>query len=420
MRLKLYKAVCILTALVILLSFPVCPSAQEEKSINGILSSVYGYALNDYMASYGVVTSQDESCIFSIDDTLSIGEKGGIVYADLVDFNSDNHPFMVIYLVDRSAQSCEVHLLRYNDYSKKADLIGVISKPYNTITPDCNGEFNIGYHNGRHYISYKTYENHTLTGAEYYTVIGNDAFMYVSPPTGINDIGIMDFNSTYFHSGMEINNYNKALGSFFKRLKDNTADSVTHEDISERLDTDEEKKLEATLSKAVFYCDFDISRFKSMAEYRRAMELTTNSDRFYLITNMYNLGDEIYYVRFSTDRSFYNYTLLRRSDSVENGYQLLKVRTDCIPLSDYELESIYDSYKRNTLLMKKARMPLNLKSSFDLSEPVIKLKLPRLEIEKTIPQNLRTPLALIGGGVSLVILVTIWLTLLNISSDDDE
>ena len=215
---------------------------------------------------------------------------------------------------------------------------------------------------------------------------------------------------------MDLSFYNKTLGEFFKKLKDTTADSVTLEDICERLDSDEEARLEDALAKAVNYCDFDISRFKYMAEYRSAMDYTNNSDRFYLISNMYSLGEEIYYVRFSTDRSYYNYALFRRSDSAPDGYQLLKVRTDCIPLSDVELTKIYDEYRRNTLLMKKSRNKLELAKA--QKEPETKINIPKVEIEKKVSSDLRVPLALVGGGVALGVLVIVWIILLKIKKDE--
>lgn len=414
MRLRLHKAVCLITVFVISIAFCVIPVSAQN---NGIMASVYGYALNDYISNYGVVSTAVNNECFAMGDEAYMSPNGGIVYADFIKFNENDIPFMVIFLADKNKMCCEVHILRYDDEAKETELIGVISKPYDTIEENFCGEFNIGHFDGKSYISYKTYENHSLINSEYYTVIGNNAFMYVKSPEGISDIGIMDFNSRYFHSGMDLSNYNNTLGAFFKKLKDDTADSVTHEDISERLTLEEEEKLEDALSKAVNYCDFDISRFKSMAEYRVAMDNITNSDRFYLITNMYSLGEEIYYVRFSTDRSFYNYTLLRRSDSVENGYQLLKVRTDCIPLSDFELENIYNTYKRNTLLMKKTKIPLKLEKETKLDKPLFNFNLPKINIEKKLSESSKIPAALIGGGICLAILIAVWIILIKIYDD---
>lgn len=129
---------------------------------------------------------------------------------------------------------------------------------------------------------------------------------------------------------------------------------------------------------------------------------------------MYDLGNEIYYVRFSTDRSFYNYTLLRRSSSAEGGYQILKVATDCIPLSDSELYQAAESYSRCTLLFKEAAGDLRLKSTINLLE--LNIKLPEVNIEKIFDAKIKAPAALIGGGISLALLTILWFIL---STDDD-
>ena len=419
MKNRIYKAICLLTCAIITLSSVCIPTmAKEEASANsaGIMTSVYGYKLNDYIIDYGVVSSPSIDGFFDINDTKSTSDVGGIIYADLVDFNKNNCPFLVIYLLDKNSANFEVHILGYDNEKTSAELIGVISKPYNEIPLNCSGEFNIGHDDKKCYISYKEYQDHMLVNSQYYTVIDNDAIMYIKSPTGVNDVGIVDFNQAYSHSSMDISYYNKTLGLFFKKLKDTTADSVTHEDISERLSNDDEALLEDALAKAVNYCDFDISRFKSMAEYRQAMDHTTNSDRFYLISNMYSLGEEIYYVRFSTDRSFYNYALFRKSDSAPDGYQLLKVRTDCIPLSDIELAKIYDEYRRSTLLLKKSRHSLELERAPKNNSN--KASIPKIDVEKKIDSGLRTPLALIGGGISLAILVAVWIILIRINKDE--
>jgi len=417
LRSRLHKIICLFTVFVILLGMNISPSAAAISDLDGIMSSAYGYALNDYIFRYGVAATATPGEAFAAGDEAYMSPNGGVVYADLVDFDSEQNPFLLIYLIDKQKSSAEVHILSYDAHKKNVDEIGVISKEYGSIPANCAGEFNIGYDNGKSYISYKYYNNQILVHSEYYTVIDSDAFMYVKSPTGISDTGIMDFNCNYFHSNMDISYYNKTLGNFFKKLKDTAADSVTHTDISQILDKNEEARLEDALAQAVYYCDFDISRFKSMAEYKLAMSKVTNSDKFYLITNMYSLGEEIYYVRFSTDRSFYNYTLLRRSDAAPNGYQILKVRTDCIPLSDYELESIYDTYKRSTLLLKKASEPLKLSENEDEKKSEFKLNLPKMDIEKVVPKHMKTPLALIGGGIALAVLIAVWIILMKMNKD---
>ncbi len=424
MKCRLHRIVCLLTVFVLLLCTNILPSfaskkEAESQNMTGIMSSAYGYALNDLISTYGVVSTAQKGEAFPAGDEAYMYPSGGVVYSDLIDFNQNNNPCLVVFLLDKINSTCEVHILSFDKETKEVQEIGVISKPYDSIAPDECGEMCIGYDNGKSYISYKHYKNQVLEYSEYYTVIGNDAFMFVKTPTGISDTGIMDFNSKYFHSNMDISYYNKTLGDFFKKLKDTAADSVTLEDISQNLSKDDESLVEDTLSKAVVYCDFDIARFKSMAEYKKAISIATNSDKFYLITNMYSLGEEIYYVRFSTDRSFYNYTLLRKSDSAENGYQILKVRTDCIPLCDYELENIFDAYKRNTLLMKKSSDSLKLtKNKSDDDKEAFKLDIPKIEVEKFIPKQFKFPIILIGGGLALAALLAVWIIIMRMNKDD--
>ena len=131
---------------------------------------------------------------------------------------------------------------------------------------------------------------------------------------------------------------------------------------------------------------------------------------------MYDIGEELYYVRFATDRSFYNYAIVRRTDADPDGYQLLMVRTDSIPLSDTELKSLKEVYSRNKLVQKKAKGSIQLNS-----EPVIQLN--KLDVEKPlslpklIPSEFRMPVALISGGICLALLVILWIYL---ASDDEE
>lgn len=418
MQNRLTRIVCLLTVFVIFFSLNISAfcSEKEKPNLEGIMCSAYGYTLNDLIYNLGVVSTAEKGESFSMGDRAYMPSGGGVVYADLVDFNQNGKPQMVVYLVDLASSSCQIQIFNFDEEKNQVEQIGVISKPYNEIAPDCSGEMSIGYDSGKSYISYKLYKNQILQSSEYYTVIDDNAFMFIKTPAGINDTGIMDFNSAYFHSNMDISYFNKTLGDFFKKLKDTAADSVTLEDISQSLSPDDENLVEDTLSKAVCYCDFDISRFQSMTEYKQAINIPTNSDKFYLITNMYHLGEEIYYVRFSTDRSFYNYTLLRRSDSAENSYQILKVRTDCIPLSDLELQNIFDSYKRNTLLMKKTPNSLALDNNNDKLKP--KITLPKIQIEKFIPKQFKFPAILIGGGLALALLLAVWIIIMRMNKDD--
>lgn len=412
-----YKLICSLSALTLILGCVELSSHAEapEKpdSVSGRMSAAYGYKLNDMLFEYGAMKTENPG-----DELIDISgaeiSPGGIVYADLISFDAEKKPYLVIFTSNSDTRSAEVHIWDYDTENLSTKKIAELNKPYSDIPRNCMGEFNIGYNGDKRYISYKEYSDNVLVSSEYYTIIDGEAFMYINTPPNVYDVGVMNFNCAYFHPGVDISNYNQPLSKFFTKLKNTAADSVTREDISERLSLDDEKALEAVLSRAVNYDDFDILRYGSMQEYREALDIKTCSDRFYLITNMYDLGNEIYYVRFSTDRSFYNYTLLRRSSSAEGGYQILKVATDCIPLSDSELYQAAESYSRCTLLFKEAAGDLRLKSTINLLE--LNIKLPEVNIEKIFDAKIKAPAALIGGGISLALLTILWFIL---STDDD-
>lgn len=411
----LYKLICSLSALTLFagtVSYADEPPSKPD-SASGRMSAAYGYALNDMLFEYGAMKTEapDDELIDISGAEIS---PGGIVYADLISFDAEKSPYLVIFTANSDTRSAEVHIWGYDEAQRSTKKIAELNRSYADIPRDCMGEFNIGYNGDKRYISYKEYRDNTPVSSEYYTIIDGEAFMYINTPPNVYDVGVMNFNCAYFHPGVDISNYNQQLSKFFTNLKNTAADSVTYEDISERLRLEDEEAIEAVLSRAVNYDDFDILRYSSMQKYREALDTKTCSDRFYLITNMYDLGDEIYYVRFSTDRSFYNYTLLRRSSGAEGGYQILKVATDCIPLSDSELRQIKESYSRCTLLFKEAAGSLHLKNTINLFE--LDLKLPELNIRKIFDAKIKAPAALLGGGISLGLLTVLWFIL---SSDDD-
>lgn len=385
----------------------------------GKMSSTYGYVLNDYLLKYGVIATDEPNGTIYGSDGGSVALTG-LVYGDIVNFDDNENPYLVLYVADGNTYSAQCHIWKYDEEKQAAEQIALLEKPYGSIEGNRIGEFDLGWNDEKRYIIYKEFVDMELSDAEYYTVIDGDALMYVNDPENVNQTDIMDFNANYFHPGVNVSNYNQSLNDFFDHLKNSAAKSVTYEDIAERLTPEDEKRVESVLSKAVTFDSFDISNYESLDEYHQALSQQTDAgNRFYLISNMYNLGDEIYYVRFSTDKSYYNYALLRRSDTAENGYQLLKVSTDCIPLADVELREIREEYSRNTLLYKKTKGTLKLeKKPRDENEPSSPLvsKLPSIMIDKVIDERMRLPAACIGGGISIALLTILWVFLYG--SDD--
>ena len=95
------------------------------------------------------------------------------------------------------------------------------------------------------------FEGDELVHADYYTVIDGDAFEYVNAPQVLSETGVMDFSSEYFHPNVDVSHYNQNIGNFFDKLKNSAADSVTYEDIAERLSDEDEHQID----QAVFDCN---------------------------------------------------------------------------------------------------------------------------------------------------------------------
>lgn len=413
---RIYKSISLICAVGALLSSVTLDGIALVDEPVGRMSSAYGYVLNDYLLKYGVIaTDGDASTLY--------GEEGGkiaptgVVYGDIVNFDANENPYLVLYVSDGARSLASCHIWRYNEDLAAAEQIAVLEKSYGEIEGNRIGEFDLGWNDEKRYIVYKEFTDNNLVNAEYYTVISGDALMYVNNPENVNQTDIMDFNAYYFHPGVDVSNYNQSLNDFFDRLKNSAADSVTYEDIAERLLPEDEARIEAVLSKAVTFESFDIADYETLEDYQKNLNAPAGSNRFYLISNMYNLGDEIYYVRFSTDRSYYNYALLRRSDTVENGYQILKISTDCIPLADAELKHLKEDYSRNTLLYKKTKGRLKLQKKVKAPEatnapsaPQI-TKAPMILIDKMIDSRMRLPIACIGGGITIALLTILWVFL---------
>lgn len=408
MKNRIFRFLSAFCAAVIAMSCLTFSSVSADEPV-GKMSAVYAYVLNDYLFTYGAMKTENAGDSFR-DNGDGTYAPNGIVYGEIINFDANENPYLVIFLADAGYSTASCHVWKYDEEKEKADRIAILDINYTQLTDGQVGVFSIGSNEAKHYIIYSLYENNTLMHTDYYTVIDGDAFEYVNAPQVISESGVIDFSSSYFHPGVDISQFNRHIEKFFDSLKNAAADSVTYEDIAERLQDDDEARIEAVLKNAVNYNNFDIADYSSMDEYRKALVAEPNGDRFYLISEAYNLGDEIYYIRFSTDRSYYNYALLRRSDDAENGYQLLKVRTDCIPLSDRELKQIKTDYDRNTLLYKKAQGSLKLLRTSKYSDSE-KTKEPIFNIEKIMHSSTRLPAVCIGGGVAIAMLTILWVYL---------
>ena len=388
------------------------PQAFSDK-MPGKAASVYSYALNDEMARYGVLSTTD--VIESIPNGSVTGiYPSGVIYADIINFDNNENPYLVIFRADSTLQGVCADVYRYDSESGEAVSVITLAQCYSS-EPGITGEFALGFNETNRYIIYNEYLYGEKLRADYYTVINGTAYKFVSNPDYAQEAGIIGFNSEILYPGVDLSVYNHYLDDFFSSLKNASADSVTYDDIYERLSVTEEDRIETVLASAARFNFLDIGNYATMYEYDTALKSPDADNIFYSITNLYDLGEEIYYVRFATNVSFYNYAILRRTDSIDTGYQILAVRTDSIPLSDVELEAYRNVYSHNKLLYKKA------KGSIVSSEPLIKISKPEhkkpLVLPKLFDARMRKPAGFIGGGICLALIVLFWITMV---SEDDE
>ncbi len=410
---RIIRLMAFFCATVISMSSLVFSTVSADEPV-GKMSSVYAYVLNDYLYTYGAMHTVNPGDMLANDDSGNYAPHG-VVYSDVVNFDANENPYLVIFLADSTYNTASCHVWRYDNATENAQRIAILDVNHTLLANGDVGAFSLGSNNDKRYIIYRIYNGEQVVHSDYYTVVEGDAFEYVNAPQVLSESGIMDFGNSHFRSGVDISNYNAYIGEFFDKLKNSAADSVTYDDIAERLSDEDEAQIEAVLKNVTSFTDFDIANYSTMDEYKQALNVEPNGDRFYLISEAYDLGDEIYYIRFSTDRTYYNYALLRRSDDAPNGYQILKVRTDCIPLSDRELKQIKNDYDRNTLLYKKAKGTLKLerRSASDSSKPS---DAPKIELEKVFNESARLPAICLGGGIAIALLTILWVYLY---SDND-
>ncbi|MCI8979627.1 MAG: hypothetical protein HFE52_03045 [Clostridia bacterium] len=402
MKKRIFRLLSVFCSAVIVISCFSFSGASADEPV-GKMSAVYAYVLNDYLFTYGSMHTENAG------DSIRGELPHGIVYSDVVNFDNNENPYLVIFLADANYSVASCHIWKYDELKEKAERVAILDVGYSQFADGQGGLFSLASNNEKRYVIYSTLENGSVVRSDYYTVVHGDAFEYVNAPVVLSESGVMDFGNNYFHPDVDVSNYNRYIGEFFDSLKNSAADSVTYDDISERLRDEDEKQMEAVLKDAVKFTDFDIANYSSIDEYRNALNVEPSTDKFYLISEAYNLGDEIYYLRFSTDRTYYNYALLRRSDDAENGYQILKVRTDCIPLSDRELKQIKTDYDRNTLLYKKSKGSLSLLKHSKYGEESNKEN--HIKIEKSIDKKTHLPIVCIGGGVAIALLTILWVYL---------
>ncbi len=447
MRKFLLRFLCVFCAAVIAmssLSFGVMSPANADEPV-GKMASVYGYILNDYIESYGVMSTSATGAI--TDSRGASVNPGGVIYADVMNFDRPDCPYLVIFLADNERRTAACHMWMYSDSEEQASRIAIIEQKMDDVPIERSGELSMEWGADRQYIVYREYENQVPVTEEFYTAIDGEAFMLVNNPDDTRFTGIVGFNTSFVNAGVDISDYNKTLDLFFSKLKDTASDSVSYADIAPRMSEEDLNAVSAAAENAALYPDFDITRFKTAEEYGAAVSQTVEGARYGNITAFYDLGDDIFYAQFDTDTTKYNYAMFRKSDEAENGYQLLKSRLDGIPLSDRELRQYKVRFLQSPLLQKKSNENLKLVKAEEAepgqeSEPgetpitvtvgdrtvVIPIETaepedddrliePVITVSKVFDDRVKLPAACIGGGITAAVVTLLWV---YIFSGDDE
>jgi len=408
LRAAFTKTLCLLCSLILLainasVFAEVSDRITPEDQPNENRSAAYGYVLNDYINQYGVVSNEHPLGFMGSDGN----RPNGIVYADIVNFENNENPYLVLFVCDSLNSVASCHIWGYDEASEKAYRSAAINKGFDPLT-DVTGTYSIGWNGDKRYIVYKELNEQTTTFTQYFTVINGDTFSYVETPAGVNEAPVMSFNAYAFSSQVNISEYNEALSLFFDKLKNAAADSVTYPDITDTLSDSELSGLEECVTNAARLGNFDILDYNTMDEYENVLSENRSTVKFYLISNVYNLDDEVYYVRFSTDCSFYNYALIRHTDS-DSKYQILKVRMDCIPLSDRELNQQKDLHLKSALLYKKAKSPLGSIKPTAKPDPDAIINVPKvIDTPKIFGDTVTRPAVYIAAILTVFLVAGLW------------
>ena len=363
----------------------------------------FAKTLNSAMLNCGVVSTS------GVGDYVDITKycPTGVLYADTVNFKNNDDACLIIVYSDGDNRCISTDIYRYNSEEKSAEIITTLKKTYD-ITDGHIAELALADAGDYRYIVYTEYADEDKVAEDCYTVIDNNAFMQITPTNSKETFGILSFTSEYLHSEVDISYYNNPLTVFFSKLKEDASQDVSYTNIIDNITEEEKARLSRVLSRtAEFTEQFDIGNYSQMSQYSLAVNEHNGNGEFNAITHIYDLGDEFYYVRYSTDLCFYNGTILRRTDKVTDNYQILNVRNDFIPFSDTELGNLKSAYMKNRLILEKSNGSIELEN-----EPLIevnKMDFPDVvDIPQLISPSFRVPIALIGGGIILALFILLW------------
>ncbi len=400
MKNKLQRFITSLCVLFMCFSFSITPVSAGDMP----WASPFAYALNNSILENGSISTENSGDFISVN--CDIGQyPQGVIYADLMTFDNNYEQYLVVVRSDSYRGGVSVDVYNYNETINSAELLTVISKGYN-MADGVVREISWGHNATRRYIVFSDYQNGERIHSEYYTVIDGVMYLSMSEPQETALSGVVTFGRTYLHPEVDVSYFNEALSVFFSSLKDYSSEEIGYENILDNISRDEIDDLKIVLNKTAGFSSFDISDYNTMAEYALAVKAHDGEAELNAITHVYALGEELYYVRYSTDQCFYNGAVLRRTDAVLDNYQILLVRNDFIPFSQAEAENIKDTYLKSKLLLEKSEETIETKDKpfFSFNRLNIEKK---MDVPKVISGDLRLPIALIGGGLILALFVAL-------------
>ena len=80
-------------------------------------------------------------------DSLSISEDNipnGVVYSDIVNFDANENPYLVIFLADSGYTTASCHVWKYDEETENAERITILDVNYNQIPLGQSGVFSLG------------------------------------------------------------------------------------------------------------------------------------------------------------------------------------------------------------------------------------------------------------------------------------
>ena len=391
---RLFAGLCVLC---VCFSFSITPVSAGDTP----WASSYAYVLNDTIYDEGAVSTENTGDFIPVDCDMGV-YPNGVIYADTMTFDNLYEQYMVIFRTDSERGGVFADVYRYDEGTNSAKLLTVLSKGYN-IESGIIREVSLGHNKDRRYIVFSDYKDGEMINSEYYTVIDGVMYLSMSTPQNTELSGVASFSRNYLHPEVDVAAYNEHLSAFFSSLKAYAAENIDYPDILDEISRDEIDDLKIVLNKTAGFSVFDIGDYDTMAEYALAVKAHDGEAQLNAITHVYDLGEELYYVRYSTDQCYYNGAVLRRTDAVLDNYQILLVKNDFIPFTQREADNACYTYLNNKLLLEKADDAIESK---DETEPKIKIK-KMVDVPKLISNDMRLPVALIGGGIILALFVVL-------------